>query len=97
VSVQEFCDDDAGYLAWLATHPDGYVINLARSRNPSDARTHQADCGTISGEIPRGRAWTETYIKVCAEHLGELEKWAADTYGPPIAHCGNCRPTHRTG
>jgi hypothetical protein len=94
VNVQEFCDDDAGYLAWLATHPDGYVINLARSRNPSDAHTHHAGCHTIGGQIPRGEAWTKTYVKVCAERLSELDQWAIDTYGRPITQCGTCRPAH---
>ena len=32
MSAREFCDDDAGYLSWLAAHPDGYVINIARSQ-----------------------------------------------------------------
>ncbi len=31
MSAREFRDDDAGYLAWLAAHPDGYVMNIARS------------------------------------------------------------------
>ena len=31
MSVREFRDDDAGYLAWLAAHRDGYVINIERS------------------------------------------------------------------
>jgi hypothetical protein len=92
VNVQEFCDDDAGYLAWLANHPDGYLINLARNRNTSDARTHRVDCGTIRGQIPRGDAWTRSYIKVCAEHLSELEMWATDIFGQPIACCQTCRP-----
>ena len=31
VSVQEFRDRDADYLAWVAAHRDGYVINIGRS------------------------------------------------------------------
>jgi hypothetical protein len=31
---------DAGYLAWLAVHPDGYVINIARSHSTTAARVH---------------------------------------------------------
>ena len=34
MSVRHFIDDDAGYLAGLAEHPDGYVINIRRSLNP---------------------------------------------------------------
>jgi hypothetical protein len=43
-------DDDAG-LAWLAAHPEGYVINIARSHNATQARVHQAGCRTICGPI----------------------------------------------
>jgi hypothetical protein len=38
MSAREFRDDDVGYLAWLAAHPDGYVINIARSQNATEAR-----------------------------------------------------------
>jgi hypothetical protein len=49
MSAREFRDDDAGYRVWLATHPDGYVINIARSQNATGARVHHAGCRTISG------------------------------------------------
>jgi hypothetical protein len=89
---REFRDDDAGYLAWLAAHPGGYVINIARSHNATEARVHHAGCRTISGENPVGGAWTGPYVKVCAEHLAELEQWAIDQVGEPIPPCGTCHP-----
>jgi hypothetical protein len=93
MSAREFRDDDAGYLAWLAAHPDGYVINIARSQNATGARAHHAGCWTISGQIPRGGGvWTGPYVKVCAEHLSELERWAIDLVGEPIPRCGSCHP-----
>lgn len=92
MSAREFRDDDAGYLAWLATHPDGYVINIARGHNATQARVHDAGCRTISGQNPRGGAWTGPYVKVCAEHLAELEQWAIDQVGEPIPRCGSCHP-----
>jgi hypothetical protein len=58
MSTHEFRDDDAGYLAWLATHPDGYVINIARGHSATQARVHHAGCGTISGQNPSGGPWT---------------------------------------
>ncbi|OBJ10904.1 hypothetical protein A5625_10585 [Mycobacterium sp. 1465703.0] len=54
----EFRDDDAGYLAWLAAHRDGYVINIARNHNATQARVHRASCRTIRGQNPHGRPWT---------------------------------------
>jgi hypothetical protein len=92
MSAREFRDDDGGYLAWLGAHPDGYVINIARSPNATQARVHHAGCRTISGQNPRGGAWTGPYVKVCAERLAELEQWSIDQVGEPIPRCGTCHP-----
>jgi hypothetical protein len=50
--VHRVPDDDASYLAWLAAHCDGYVINIARTHNATQARVHHAGCRTISGQNP---------------------------------------------
>jgi hypothetical protein len=92
MSACEFRDDDRGYLAWLAVHPDGYVINIGRSHSESAARVHRAGCRTISGQNPRGGAWTGPYVKICAEHVPELEQWAIEQVGKPIPPCGVCHP-----
>lgn len=88
----EFRDDDTAYLAWLAAHRNGYVINIARNHNATQARLHHASCRTISGQNPHGRAWTGPYVKVCAEYLAELEQWAKEIARQPISPCGTCRP-----
>jgi hypothetical protein len=90
-SAREFRDDDTGYRAWLASHPDGYVLNIARSYNASDARLHRADCGTISGSNSHQVMLTGPYVKVCAD-LAELERWASVHVGVPIRPCARCRP-----
>jgi len=92
MSAREFRDDDSGYLGWLAVHPDGYVINIGRGRSAAEARLHHAGCRTISGQNPRGGPWTGQYVKVCTEHLAELEQWAIDQVGEPIRRCGICHP-----
>jgi hypothetical protein len=97
MSRREFRDDDAGYLAWVTAHPDGYVLNIARGHYAGDARMHHAGCRTISGQNPRGGAWTGPYVKICAEHLGELEQWAFDQVGQSIPRCGSCHPSRPAG
>lgn len=98
MSCRKFREDDAGYLAWLAAHPDGYVINIARSYNPTDARVHHAGCWTISRQMPHGgKSWTGPWVKVCAEDLAELEKWAIDQVREPIRRCGICHAGPDTG
>jgi hypothetical protein len=88
----EFRDDDDGYVAWLASNPDGYVVNILRSHNASSARVHRAGCRTIGGKNSNGVVWTGPYVKVCAEHLAQLERWAIDEVGEPVTPCGTCRP-----
>lgn len=93
VGVTEFRDDDEGYLAWLAGHPGGYVINILRGLTPGTARVHRAHCRTITGTPPRGGPWTGPYIKVCANELDDLDRWAAQYANKGIARCGICEPT----
>lgn len=90
--MEQFRDDDRGYLGWVAAHGHGYVINIQRSLNPSDARVHRADCYTINGQPPRGRTWTVEYIKICATSLDSLDRWATERTGSPIRRCGTCQP-----
>jgi hypothetical protein len=75
VSVELFRDDDR-YTGWLAANAHGYVLNIERSMNPSDARVHEAGCRTITGTPPRGRTWTGPYVKACSTSLTELDAWA---------------------
>lgn len=82
--MDQFRDDDHGYLKWVTTHSHGCVINIQRTLNPADARMHRADCCTINGQPPRGRTWTEPYIKICSPSLDVLGQWAAKQPGSPI-------------
>lgn len=90
-------DDDKGYAAWLAANAGGYVLNIQRSLNPSDARVHQAGCQTISGTPPRGRTWTGSYVKACSLSLPELRAWALARAGSAVTRCGTCQPLPQPG
>jgi hypothetical protein len=92
MSIDQFRDDDQGYLAWTAAHPGGYVINIERSLNPGEARLHRADCYTISGRPARGATWTGPYIKICSTAARELQDWAHTSLGKAIPGCGACSP-----
>lgn len=90
--VEFFRDDDDGYLAWVASHPTGFVVNIQRSGNPSDARLHHATCRTVSGTNPRRGPWTGAYVKACSADLGDLDAWALAHVGSLITRCGMCQP-----
>jgi len=90
--AHEFRDNDAGYLAWLAANPEGFVVNITRNYSVSTARMHRATCRTISGQNPHNGPWTGAYVKVCAIQSADAEEWAANTVRKPILPCGTCRP-----
>jgi hypothetical protein len=72
----EFRDDDQGYLAWIAGHPDGFVLNCHRKPLASYLWLHQATCSSISYELPRGQMWTNNYLKICSLTATDLVDWA---------------------
>ena len=69
-------NDEDGSIAWLAEHPDGFVLNCYRNPTPSYLVMHRATCWSINGTPSRGRSWTNDPKKVCADTVAELEKWA---------------------
>jgi hypothetical protein len=87
VSIAEFRDSDEAFLAWLAAHPGGYVINIGRGERGS-ARLHRADCDTITRLPPL----TGPYIKICSVSLAELGQWSAQRPGATVSSCGTCHP-----
>jgi hypothetical protein len=88
-----FRDNDSSYLAWTAANPNGFVLNIPRSLNPSTAKVNCAGCRTITGERARGNVWTGLYIKLCATALRDLDDWTVARFETPIPRCGTCRPT----
>jgi hypothetical protein len=92
MDIEQFRDDDRGYLTWTAAHPAAYVINVQQSLNPSDARLHRADCYTINGQPARGKTWTGPYIKVCSASSRHLQDWAHINLRAEVVRCGTCRP-----
>jgi hypothetical protein len=92
LDIEQFRDDDRGYLTWTAAHAAGYVVNVQRNLNPSDARLHHADCYTINGQPARGNTWTGPYIKVCSGSAWRLQDWARANLRTEVVRCGTCRP-----
>jgi hypothetical protein len=87
--VQDFIDDDPGYLAWLAVHPNGFVLNTYRRPTSAYLVLHRATCRSISLLPSGGSTWTKDYRKICGERE-ELESYARDAVGGDIRLCGQC-------
>ena len=54
--MQEFVDDDRGYVEWVTKHPRGYVLNTERTPKANDLKLHRATCHTVTGVPARGPA-----------------------------------------
>jgi len=87
--MRRFEEDDAGYLAWLAAHPAGFVVNAYRPPAAAYLPLHRTTCRTIKGIPASGRHWTHTTIKVCGDR-GELEAWARQEVGGEVQACLLC-------
>ena len=83
--MEVFENDDEGYLAWIATNPDGHVVNTTRPPSEDYLKLHSARCHTIGGTPAHGEAWTRgQYMKVCAATIEELAQWARDQFGEGV-------------
>lgn len=88
MSVEQFRDDDDGYLAWTAAHPHtGTSPTSSEASTPvmpaCTART--VTRSTISP--PGGGTWTELYIKICSESARDLQDWAEAHVSRAIPRC----------
>jgi hypothetical protein len=95
----EFIDDDLSYLAWVAAHPDGYVLNVRRLRDPRYVILHRANCTTISNETHASGAYTARgYRKICVSGeamLPAAAKREGRSDGSFSNRCSRCLPVIR--
>ena len=101
--MEYFDRDDAGYLAWLQQHPDGFVLNAGNMSDPN-TRLHRAECFTIVETPPNGKPElnaqgvvpnirTGIHEKACSQDKVELINWAKmNRKGRVEAICLKCNP-----
>jgi hypothetical protein len=88
----EFSYDDAGYLAWVETHPHGFVLNQPRAGRSTTPTVHRVGCAAVAGRVDTGESMTVTAIKVCGPSAEVLGAWSvARGTGCPTA-CRRCHP-----
>jgi ubiquinone/menaquinone biosynthesis C-methylase UbiE len=97
-AASEFVNDEAGYLAWLADYPDGFVLDAMRNENPEVMVLHRARCVSVNDYAP-GEQWgsfTENrHMKVCGQSVGSLREWVRHhgrEDGSFSGTCAKCAP-----
>jgi hypothetical protein len=92
----EFRDDDIGYLAWTAAHPDGFVLNVRGAPDTNYIVLHRASCKSISNSNQEPGAFTgRAYRKIVSTSLADLHRGAqreGRSDGSFSKHCGRCQP-----
>jgi hypothetical protein len=95
-----FDSDDKSYLHWIASHPDGFVINTPRSRDPNYMILHCSVCWTIQDYQDKNKigGFTERqYIKICAEEIESLREWVKEngrangSFSQECQHCNSSK------
>ena len=92
--MEEFIDDDDGFITWLKAHMNGYVLNTSRQPNTRELVLHRATCAHLPLHSTRGKAWTNQYIKICAPDISTLQQWADRHFlrHTPLTRCAACKP-----
>ena len=89
--MENFINDDDGYIGWIRNNPNGYVVNSYRKPKREYLILHRADCGQIS--TPKRSNWTtRNYVKFCSLDRYELENWAETELNGKLWSCRKCKP-----
>ena len=89
-----FRDDDQGFFDRSGGNVDGYVIDIQRSYNTSDALHHARAPRCRQRRTEPGRP-TRHHVKVCLANSADLDEWV--TAPAPEDRCGDAAPArHQT-
>jgi hypothetical protein len=92
--LRHFTDDDTGYLAWIAAHPEAFVLNLPVAPGGISV-LHRAGCRTIS-TLMRSHYTDRQYTKMCGPQAAELVAWMT-RQARTLTRCSLCRPNVAIG
>ena len=93
--MKAFADDDTGYMGWLATNAEGFVVNIRASAGPSYVVLHRANCRHIASARDDGAYTGRGYRKVVSTSLDRLRAYARSIGrwdGSFSQACRHCAP-----
>ena len=82
--IRRFVDDDPGYVAWLAAHPLGFVLNTFPHVTASYLVLHRAKCRTVNRPLSDDRRSTHQFGKTCSDDRTELAEWVRRKTGKSV-------------
>lgn len=102
--IQIFKNDDAGFIDWRDSHPDGYICNVPFPQLGKQGRyylkhvcVHTATCSSVAANKNGEQPWTtNNYFKICANDVSLIQDWFARNADVPdaweIKRCAKCSP-----
>jgi hypothetical protein len=88
-----FIHEDGAYLAWLARHRQGLVVDWLRKPTRKHPVLHRATCSEIRHSSgPRSHWTTGRHLKACATDVDELREWVQEETDVPLEYCTSCQP-----
>jgi len=85
-----FWRHDSAYLAWLQSHPAGFVVNCEHQPRARYLKLHRTTCGYLN--LTGVKSWTDPYMKVCADDGELLGQWSLAEAGSRPDRYPACRP-----
>ena len=88
--VEQFKNDEGGYLRWVTANPMGFVANVDEPQYVAQyPMVHSASHKAVSSPV-RTNYTTGKYFKVCSTDLKALEEWSQRNYGRSLTRCAQC-------
>jgi hypothetical protein len=86
-------NEDRAYLAWLARHRHGFVLDALRKPTRKRPVMHRAECASVKKSAAKSTHWTTgRHVKACSSDSEELVAWAIEEYGAQPEFCPACAP-----
>ena len=92
VETSEFGGDDAGYLWWRNTHPNGLILAIRARSAPI---RHRVSCKDVDRDRHPGRLKAAGSRQICAASASALRAWLAREMpdAPAVLpRCPKCSP-----
>ena len=88
--MQTFDDNKAGYLKWVASNPNGFVINAPKQSDSFPYMLHRANCSHITTDRHTNYTTTD-FKKICSLNRQELVEWGTND-SSDFQECKHCKP-----
>ena len=88
--IEEFKNNEEGYLNWVSDNPEGYIVNIDyHGTDPDYPMVHRATHKSVTTS-KTGNFTTTQYYKVCANNLDDLENWSQQLFDKKLKYCQTC-------